>query len=102
MNNSNENLNKKINILASINALLIQINDTLTDIIFLIIAIVCVGNLVLYIVTTKMMGSNLYIYIMTGVLILLLIYVINDTIIYRIEKCLNKINIEGKNNDEFK
>ena len=72
MNNSNENLNKKINILASINALLIQINDTLTDIIFLIIAIVCVGNLVLYIVTTKMMGSNLYIYIMTGVLILLL------------------------------
>ena len=102
MNNSNENLNKKINILASINALLIQINDTLTDIIFLIIAIVCVGNLVLYIVTTKMMGSNLYIYIMTGVLILLLIYVINDTIIYRIEKCLNKINIKGKNNDEFK
>ena len=49
-----------------------------------------------------MMGSNLCIYIMTGLLILLLIYVINDTIIYRIEKCLNKINIEGKNNDEFK
>ena len=102
MNNSNENLNIKINILESIDVLLIQINDTLTDIIFLIIAIVCVGNLVLYIVTTKMMGSNLYIYIMTGVLILLLIYVINDTIIYRIEKCLNKINIKGKNNDEFK
>lgn len=100
MNNSNENLNIKINILESIDVLLIQINDTLMNIISLIIAMLCGGNLVLYLVTSKMMSFNLY--LMIGSLILLLIYALNDTIIYRIEKCLNKINIEGKNNDEFK
>ena len=102
MNNSNENLNIKINILESINVLLIQINDTLTDIIFFTIAIVFGGDFVLYLVTSKMISFNLHLYIMTGLLILFLIYALNDIIIDRIEKCLDKINIEGKNNDEFK